>query len=88
MVLTGMIKRKDYDPIKTAAARKLQKDNTETLVLLGKVEQQKAELQKRVDAALARASQACIGNEMFHKQFDDVIRILRGEQALKGESSD
>ncbi|OTS13962.1 hypothetical protein CAT21_13180 [Acinetobacter pittii] len=42
-------------------------------------------LQKRVDAALARAGQACIGNEMFHKQFDDVIRILRGEQALKGE---
>lgn len=42
-------------------------------------------LQKRVDAALARAGQACIGNEMFHQQFDDVIRILRGEQALKGE---
>lgn len=45
----------------------------------------KAELQKRVDAALVRANQACISNEMFHKQFDDVIRILRGEQALKGE---
>lgn len=45
----------------------------------------KLELQKRVDAALARANQACIGNAMFHKQFDDVLAILRGEQALKGE---
>ncbi|MFL4437622.1 hypothetical protein [Acinetobacter baumannii] len=43
------------------------------------------ELKKRVDAALARANQACIGNAMFHKQFDDVLAILRGEQALKGE---
>ncbi|MFA3049683.1 hypothetical protein KWE42_10310 [Acinetobacter pittii] len=42
-------------------------------------------MQKRVEAALARANQACISNEMFHKQFDDVIRILRGKQALKGE---
>lgn len=46
------------------------------------------ELQNRIDAALARANQACIGNAMFHKQFDDVLAILRGEQALKGESND
>lgn len=43
------------------------------------LEHKNGELQKRVDAALARANQACIGNEMFHKQFDDVIRVLRGE---------
>ncbi|EKU56751.1 hypothetical protein ACINWC323_2681 [Acinetobacter sp. WC-323] len=36
------------------------------------------DLRNRVDAALARADQACIGNEMFYKQFDDVVRILRG----------
>lgn len=42
------------------------------------------ELQKRVDAALERAGHACIGTAMFHKQFNDVIAILRGEQALKG----
>lgn len=42
------------------------------------------ELQARVDAALERASHACIGSAMFHKQFNDVIAILKGEQALKG----
>lgn len=45
-------------------------------------------LQKRVDKALERAGHACIGTAMFHKQFSDVIAILKGEQALKGAEDD
>lgn len=57
----------------------------QNLSIKQKLTRRSEELQKRVESALARANQACISNEMFHKQFDDVIRILKGEQALKGE---
>ncbi|WPE82773.1 hypothetical protein SB581_07330 [Acinetobacter baumannii] len=43
------------------------------------------DVQNRVDAALARASQACIGTAMFHKQFNDVISILRGVDKPKDD---
>lgn len=38
------------------------------------------ELQEKIDKALERANHACIGTAMFHRQFNDVIDILRGEK--------
>ena len=40
-------------------ANKLKEEHVSTTILLGKVEQQKAELQKRVDAALKRLNLLC-----------------------------
>ena len=38
------------------------------------------EQQQKIDKALKRADHACICTAMFHKQFNDIINILRGEE--------
>ena len=43
------------------------------------LEYKNSKLQEKIDKALERANHACIGTAMFHKQFNDVINILRGE---------
>jgi len=72
-------------------ANKLKEEHVSTTILLGKVEQQKAELQKRVDAALKETQFALQyveedmrGNHEFLQMA--MIRTFKAlEQALKGE---
>lgn len=74
-------------------ANKLKEEHVSTTVLLGKVEQQKAELQKRVDAALKETQFALQyveedmrGNHEFLQMA--MIRTLKAlEQVLKGGES-
>ena len=47
---------------------------------VGTLQDEKIELRQKIDKALKRADHACIGTAMFHKQFNDVINILRGEE--------
>lgn len=59
-------------------ANKLKEEHVSTTILLGKAEQQKAELQKRVDAALQ------LVNEMKGKRYPFSAYADQLEQALKG----
>lgn len=70
-------------------ANKLKEKNVSTTVLLGKVEQQKAELQKRVDDSIFILSTIDNPDEAY-KLIDLLLRTLKGstkelEQALKGD---
>lgn len=75
-------------------ANKLKEEHVSTTILLGKVEQQKAELQKRVDAALKETQFALQyveedmrGNHEFLQMA--MIRTFKAlEQALKGKDSE
>ncbi|EMB9936159.1 TPA: hypothetical protein ACMFNK_000911 [Acinetobacter baumannii] len=69
-------------------ANKLKEEHVSTTILLGKVEQQKAELQKRVGAAERKLQlvQECIEENSYTKWPSDVrlIQVSDLEQALKG----